>query len=291
MSTLSNLSPYQISGALNFGSAPAAGDYQSAYANALKINQSNYSNILAGYQGLTGSVLGNIKDVGKAQDQAIQDTYAAQQGHATQGLISRGLGNTTIQNAVSRGMLSDREKARTGLASNMAQLYAGYQANLGSQQLGFMNSVSAPYPNADSYNRLYEMQGRLGAQNRGLGMGVARPNVPGSGGSLPARSFGGMGGVGGGMGGSGSSLGVATGGYAMQRPRQQQQGMAQTRPDNQWPNEDINNENNQNYQNYIADQNNMGYENDPNNEAWNAAIGYQPDYSQEDSSGASWSYE
>jgi hypothetical protein len=185
-----------IGGNLNFGSVPSSTtDYAGAYQNALGLNQSNYANILAGYQqtagqqqtaqqaieggygNLYGAVQNTIQGIGASQSQAIADTYAQQSGNSAQDMINRGLGNTTVQQSVQRGNLLDEQKAQTGLANQMAQLQAGYQSNLGQaglnyanqanmqntalsgQQLNWMNSVNSPYPNAQAYGNLALQQG------------------------------------------------------------------------------------------------------------------------------------
>ncbi len=175
------LSPYLIGGGLSMGRAPGLMDYTSAYQNALNINQQNYNNIMKGYQGLTSSVLGNIRGIGEAQAQAIEDVYAQQSGGAAQSLISRGLGNTTVANSVQRGLVLDREKAKTGLANQLAQLYAGYQSQLGLSQLGFMNSVSAPYPNPAAYADLLRQRGMV-QQGKKTGQGGQLFPIGGGGG-------------------------------------------------------------------------------------------------------------
>jgi hypothetical protein len=178
MSQLPNPSPYLIGGNLDFGSVPGLNDYAGSYANALRLNQSNYANIIAGYQGLTSAVLGDISGIGASQSQAINDAYAQASGKSAQQMISAGLGNSTVQQSVQRGNLLDRSKAQIALANQLAQLTAGYQSQLGQSQLGFMNSVNAPYPNAQAYGQLALQQGYASRANqlygqvpRGLGLG------------------------------------------------------------------------------------------------------------------------
>jgi len=184
--------PNIIQGPLNF---QPGSDYNSAYNSALKANQTNYNNILAGYQqtmatqvsaqdavkqgytDLANNVLAGIQGVGDSQRQAIRDAYAQQAGRATQGLTSAGLGNTTVAASVQRGLVADREKANVNLANQLAQLSAGYQSQLGLAGLGYtgnavaantalgvkqldwMNSVNSPYPNASAYAQLAQQQG------------------------------------------------------------------------------------------------------------------------------------
>ncbi len=230
-------SPYFIAGNLPFqpGGNPYAGinqgtqglaqQYQQSYNSALAQNQAMYGNILAGYQQVLGNqtganqaigagygelyntVLGGIQGVDASQRQAIADTYAQQKGQATQGLISRGLGNTTVRDSVNRGLSLDKAKADIALSNQTAQLQAGYQsqlglaglgqqsaaaaqnAALGGRQLDWMNTVSAQYPNAQEYNALFAQHGaaQQAAQDRA---------------ALQKASRGGGASVGGGIGGA-----------------------------------------------------------------------------------------
>jgi len=225
---------YQLQGALPF---QAAGNpfsqnlgeaYQSSYNAALAQNQALYGNILQGYNqalanqqqaqrgivggygALKGEVLGQIQGIGASQAQQIQDVYAQQRGAQQQQLTSAGLGNTTVQGSMMRGLTLDEQKAQIALANQMAQLQAGYSAQLGSaglayqgqaaaantgemnQALGWMNTVNAAYPNAQSYAQLQYNQGLMNAlQSRaginavpgglygaGIGGGGLRPVVP-----------------------------------------------------------------------------------------------------------------
>lgn len=244
--------PYLIAGGLNFGTVPSQNDYQGAYANALHLNQQNYANILAGYQGtlaaqqsdqapiqqgyndLTGSVLGDIQNIDASQLQAIEDTYQQQSGQATQGLTDRGLANTTVTNAVQRGLQLDKAKAQIASANQMAQLQAGYRSQLGSQalnyanqaamqnaaqrnaQLQFMERVSAPYPNAKNY-----ADAALQQQTLGLARAAAsRAGAPGflQGGHVD-------------MGGAGFGIGFTT--PEREKPVQQGGGMPYQTPPQQ----------------------------------------------------------
>ncbi len=242
-------------GGASFGGAiggGVGGAYTSAYNSALSQNQQAYGNILQGYQqtmggqqqnqasiqqrydNLGGQVMGTIAGVGQSQQQAIQDQYAQASGASSQNLINSGLGNSTVLSSVQRGNTLDEQKAQIALANQMAQLSAGYQAQLGSQsagyanqsnmqntalagqQLGFMNSVSMQYPNAQSYQNLLAYQGAQGQMNA---WNAAHPfqGVPGAGGGggpFPPQAPGGQGPQAtpqpGGFGGGGSNFG---GGY------------------------------------------------------------------------------
>lgn len=220
-----------ISGSLDFGSVPAADDYMGAYTNALNLNKQNYNNIISGYQStasaqqqaaqgilsgygsLSSDVLGRIEGTDAAERQAITDRYAAEAGKQSQGLISRGLGNTTVANSIQRGLLADKSKSNIQLSNQMAQLMANYQASIGQaglnyanqanmqrtalsqDQLKFMNSVNSPYPDAKKYQELAMMKG------------AARGGAAGA-----AAAMGSRGGGGGGQMSRGSMLGGGSGG-------------------------------------------------------------------------------
>lgn len=189
------------------------------FGQTMAAQQAAQNRIQGGYAGLMGDVLGGIQGIGQSQANAINRAYTAQSGSAAQGLISRGLGNTTIQDSVQRGLDYDRTNAQTALANQIAGLNAGYQTNIGmaglnygnqanmqntalaNQQLGWMNSVNAPYPNAGLYGQLAQQYGASQQQNRmldalsaarggasgaqrGLGIGSYVP----SGGGFPQRN-------------------------------------------------------------------------------------------------------
>lgn len=178
------------------GLSGLADQYANSYNSALGQNQALYNNILQGYQQtaanqtnaqqaigsgynqLYNNVLGGIQGIGQSQSQAIADVYAQQSGGLAQQLTNSGLGNTTVAAQMQRGPQLDAQKAQVALANQMAQLTAGYQSNLGmaglnqqntanmqntalaGQQLGWMNSVQAQYPNAQDYYGLYQQQGQ-----------------------------------------------------------------------------------------------------------------------------------
>ncbi len=210
-----------IGGALPFSGG--GGTYQGAYDAALNFNKANYNQILSGYQqtaasqqqaqqgiqagynNLTTSVLGKIQGIDASQRQALQDQYAQQRGETSQQLINRGLGNSTVQQSVDRGLLYNLDKGNIALTNATQGLNAQYQSQLGSQALGYasqaqqqntalaqnqlawMNSVNAGYPDASAYMKLAQMKGMSGG-----GAGGFQGGVPGGGGT-PIQGTGGGG--------------------------------------------------------------------------------------------------
>lgn len=205
-----------IQGALNFnpgggglfsgGLAGLGPAYASAYTSALQANQANYNNILAGYQqtmqnqtsaqdaiargyaDLSNSVLAGIDNIGSAQSQQIKNQYQQASGATAQSMISRGLGNTTIQDSMQAGLTQQEALAQNSLQNQIASTKAGYQSNLGlaglayqgqaasansslaQNQLAWMNSVNAPYPNAGLYAQLAQQYGATDQANQDRAM-------------------------------------------------------------------------------------------------------------------------
>jgi hypothetical protein len=227
------------------------GDYASAYDAALSANQTMYNNILSGYQStlaqqvqaeqgvsqgynqLYGNVMNTIKGADTGTLQAIQRAYTQQSGTASQEMVNAGLGNTTVQQSVQAGLTGQDVQAQTAAQNQYAQLQAGYMSQLGlaglqysnqaimqntaeaNQQLGFMNSVMMPYPNAGMYGQLAQGYGALQAAQAARGMLGGRgasgsPTFGPTGGYSPYNQGGIMatpGGVGG-LGGSGLTFDV-----------------------------------------------------------------------------------
>lgn len=172
-------------------------EYTSAYNRALQQNQKLYADILSGYQtasansaarqqgilsgysSLASGVMGTLGNIGQAQQMDINDAFASQRGAATQSMISRGLLNTTAFDAAQRSVSRAQTKANIGLAESAARTKAGYQTQIGlgalgyagqadqsqnymaQNQLNWLNTIRAPYPDANQYAALAQQQGAL----------------------------------------------------------------------------------------------------------------------------------
>ena len=143
------------------------------YADTLGRIGQQANNIQQGYGQLNQQVQGTIQGIDASQRQAINDAYAQQRGATHQGLISSGLGNTTVTASADRGLLADKTKADIALSNQMAQLQAGYQGQFGSAGLA-------------AQSQLMGQQGSLGGQYMGTigGQNLAAtgwaPNASGS---------------------------------------------------------------------------------------------------------------
>lgn len=232
-----------------------AAGYNQAYNNALGMNMGNYNNIMAGYQkaiaaqssaqqaisagyqSLYNDVIGKVSGIGQAREKNINDSYGQLLAGSSQQLIDRGLGNSTIQTSVNRGVETDRQRALLENDESIAKIMADYMSGLGTntlksqqegldrvsglglRQLDFMNSVNAKYPDAGLYGQLAQLAGAAhgaggGAYGGGSFAGAPAPKVGyvpgggnyyGGGGYAPPAGTGGGGGLmGGGFGGGAS---------------------------------------------------------------------------------------
>lgn len=230
--------PQQIAGAAPFqgggggmfsgGVGGLGASYNNAYNAALKFNQGNYNSILSGYQtalqnqvgseneigrgytDLSNRVLGDLHRAGTTQRQANADEYARVSGLMANQMIDRGLGNTTVQQSMQRGLEFDRSKANNALAESIGNMTAGYRSNLGQAGLGFreramgmnsglqqnqlnwMNSVNAPYPSASAYANMAQMYGATDQanKNRQMMMGMMGGGGSGGGGYMAQPAYG-----------------------------------------------------------------------------------------------------
>lgn len=169
--------------------------YKNAYDSSLKFNEALYNRadqgyrdiaafntsageaLSRGYTDLSAAVLGKIAQTGQARATAIDDAYERANAESQQSLINRGLGNTTVLDSQRRSAVSDRERARTQLSNDLAEMTASYQSNLGlsglrsqenqiDRELGtgyrhmdFLNSVTAGYPDAGMYASIAQQVG------------------------------------------------------------------------------------------------------------------------------------
>lgn len=262
--------------AMNYGASynSALQANQTSYNNILQGYQTNMANMGQGLSSVGnqyGSLMGGIQNtlganygvpgvngawgIAAPAASAINKLYSAQtgqqfdaQGNPTgtptggsiaQQLINSGLGKSTAMTDANRGAFADYGNAIGSLGANLAQTYAGYQANIGEaylgqrnqatmalanegdKQLNWMNSIQIPYPNASLYAQLYQQQGQASqaaaAQQQQMDifrMGLGRGGGGGGGASVGAAPRGGTYGSGGGgfpSGGAGTSVGGPSG--------------------------------------------------------------------------------
>ncbi len=175
---------------LNTASSLYNSAYQ-GYQNIMGYVQGAYGSLAQGYSNLSNDVLGRIQGVDASALQAAKDLYAKQQGATQQGAISKGLGNSTVLDSLSRGNTLDYSKAYTAIKNEFAQTEAGYESQFGlaalnAQQQGIAANTA------------------LGAQQAGMASQYLPPapgGIPSGPGYPPSYGGGGSrGGLGGGRG-------------------------------------------------------------------------------------------
>lgn len=174
----------------------AGSRYAGSYLGSLGLNAQNYANILKGYQDtaaatttaddaisrgytqLGANVIQGLQGIQQAALTNIEDQYTAQAGKGVQSMISRGLGNTTLLDAMNRGLAADKAKATAQVYATQAKMIADYQSMIGREQLqalqqaaargnqraqaqlDFMERVTSKYPDAQQYARQAQMAGQ-----------------------------------------------------------------------------------------------------------------------------------
>lgn len=166
----------------------------SGYSNAMQNYQAGTQRINKGYL----DTIANQKGVGQAQNWGLQTQYQKQLGQQQQGLVSRGLGNSTLLNSAQRGSGYELANSQLQLGDQMQQRIIGQQ----NQRLGYLGDAQKHMAGmAGTYAELanqppagYPLTGGYMAQlalNHGQGIpggggGGAFPGG-GGGGSKPAR--------------------------------------------------------------------------------------------------------
>lgn len=107
------------------------------YNQALSYQASTAASIQQGYNQLNQDVLGDLNRAGTTRSQEIADRYTGEAGRSMQGLVSRGLGNTTVQNAIGRGLTLDEQKAQNENMERVGGLRAQYRTQIGLSGLGY----------------------------------------------------------------------------------------------------------------------------------------------------------
>lgn len=120
---------------------------QQAWDEAKRTNLERYAEILKGYQGREGDVMGLIGGIGAQRGADIRQDWGNQQAQGMQGLVSSGLTGTTIKPTMQMGYQRGMQGDLNRLAENMAQMKGQYLSNLRGDTLQFMERRTDEYPN------------------------------------------------------------------------------------------------------------------------------------------------
>lgn len=130
---------------------------QAAQEKANLLNEQRYRQILAQYE--------NLGQAGRAR---IEEQTTQRQAEARQGLVSRGLGGTTITSAVERGIGRESELARQQLEESVAV-----------QRAGVMERRTDVGPDLGMFANLLQAAGQQQQQPRAVST-VIGPGGPGT---------------------------------------------------------------------------------------------------------------
>lgn len=176
---------------------------QDQYKAANTAGLERYQNLMRGVNGMGYKINDTftkaeqgLEGMGATERARINENQIKGAASADQGLISRGLGNTTVRSSVQRGVASDADKARGALAEQVA----GAKTNLGLARANSQLQVGRTWadavlsrndqgPDAGLYSNLIQSL----AANGGLGGGAG--GAGSGGGSGGGRSYNFVGGV------------------------------------------------------------------------------------------------
>lgn len=204
MQQLGPLYAQQYQAALGMNTAMNQG-VQTGYDTLRKDTDQVYGNIMTNLESRYGDVLGRIAGSNQSNITDINTHYGAQAGAASQQMVNRGLGNSTIQANLQRGIALDRARAQTDSENKFAQLGAGFAdriwsdktaaqqaraglaAQLGTAQLGAQERINAGYPDAAMYGSLAQMYGAQ-AQRQGDQRAMRNSWTTGGGGAVAGNA-------------------------------------------------------------------------------------------------------
>lgn len=164
---------------------------QQAQQQANLMTDQLWKQINAGYGNTFADMMGLVQGQGDIARQGIADRYEMDRSSALQSLVDRGLGNTTVLDALNRGLLSDENRAYGMLDEQLRREKLGvYQVPL--QQLQFQAGRTDQGPDMRMYATLMQMAGANASASPswltsllgGLGSSIA-----GIGGSLLGKLF------------------------------------------------------------------------------------------------------
>lgn len=134
---------------------------------------SGYNQRIANNRGFADQQMGYVDAYGDSQRNALNQQFQQQTAAARQSALRRGLGNTTIQNSLDRGVNADYARASTELEDTLLRNRLGQnQTNIGlenqltMERLGFLSGVQNPYPTANDYFNPY-LQSAILAETAG----------------------------------------------------------------------------------------------------------------------------
>lgn len=115
-----------------------------------------------GYDQTLQNVMGYVDQMGNQQRRDITAAYDKARAAADQGLAKRGLGNTTVRNSLMTGIAGQESQEMARLNEQLANLKAGYEAQLGTS--GNQAQAAMMQQGMGAYQDIYGLGTQLGSQ-------------------------------------------------------------------------------------------------------------------------------
>ena len=172
--------PFQ--GANNNFLVDFAADYQKKFDEANAANEARYQQIMEGYGGLHGRVLGGMENLG--QDQIAESRRAYDQSLAATNaqMATRGMSGTTVGSSIKQGTDRGYQDAVRGIQESAQMRKAGADMSITAGRLGAIERREDEHPDFGNLMALTQ-----GAASGGYGQGYGGGYGYGSGG--PSEMF------------------------------------------------------------------------------------------------------
>lgn len=160
------------------GGSSLAGQYQQAMNRANRANEKRYGQLMQGYDGLYGRVMGQLNSVGNQQAEDIKQRYRDAESANYQRLVNRGFGNSTMLNTMKQGTVRETNRDLARLAESLAMAKAQADMNISQNKLGVIERRNDIGPDYGQMIALAQSLGRSGYGQGGMGGGgVMPPNI------------------------------------------------------------------------------------------------------------------
>jgi hypothetical protein len=150
-------------------------------------NNARYNDIIAGRQDMFNTAMGYLDKSGGSQRQDINDAFDKSASQVKLANVGRGMANSTVMDTMLQGNTIDRTKAMGRLEDQLNQQRLGYQTQLQSDLLQFMERKNEQGPD---FNQLLQLASMMG--QGGLGANQALPGAFNQGGGGGALGVGGV---------------------------------------------------------------------------------------------------
>lgn len=145
-------------------------EFQDATNAANKANRERQNNITGGYEGMKNYINEQFQGLGNQQRKDINTTFDKERGNLNQGMISRGLTNTTANLNMLGGNERRRGEGLARLDDDLTRELVGNTLPVWGKELDFLNSITEKGPDAGLVAQL--LKGAAAGPGYGGGIGL-----------------------------------------------------------------------------------------------------------------------